>query len=99
MDLERELVAHLLPVHPNVDYEADEIADAIYSQSEPWRSRFLRLAAQGVRMNSNGRVPERDEVSMWLRQSLSLRQQMGALLLSWNGLRGLAPEKDVCTQT
>jgi len=85
-------------VYPTIGmgYEADEVVEAIYRQSDPWRSRFLQLAARLVSMNGNGRVPERSEVETWLRQNRSLCQQMAAVLLSWNGLRGLAPEtKDV----
>lgn len=91
------VVAQLLLGYPSsADYGADEIISAVYAQPEPWRTRFLQLAAKAVSRNSNGRAPERSEVETWLRQSRSLRQQMAALLRTWNGTRGLDPEtKDV----
>ena len=91
----------LLAWPTSIDYETDQIIDAIYAQREPWRTRFLQLTAKAVSGNGNGRVPERVEVEGWLRQSRSLRRQLAALLWVWNGMRELGPKErgEVCPQT
>ena len=93
IDQHRRLAEQLALVYPTtgMTYEAEEIVEAICAQPDPWRNRFLQLA-QAASGNGNGRVPERNEVLAWLEQSSFLRQQVAALLLGWNGLRGLKPE-------
>jgi hypothetical protein len=62
------------------------ITDALYALDEPWRDRFLvftaRLANQG---RWDCRVPDRDEVEMWLKTQLHTQKTIAEMLWAWTG--------------
>ena len=80
--LSRLVPPQLLLAWPtSTDYETDDLVGAIYAQREPWRTRFLQLAAKAVSGNGNGRVPERVEVEGWLRQSQVFAPAVGGTVV------------------
>jgi hypothetical protein len=64
---------------------ADTLADALFSQPEPWRSRFLAfLAERATRWAWDGKQPTRQEVAVWLADS-ALFEVMSLMLYRWSG--------------
>ena len=63
-----------------------KLTDELYALDEPWRSRFLTLIASiAAGHGHSGRIPDRRQVTTWLRQDVALQQQVRQMLKTWGG--------------